>query len=140
MVAAGRPRREAAARNLAPDHLAGHDGGVDEQVQRYIDEIAPANRPLFDRLHRLILAAYPDATVGISYRIPTYRVGGRRLYVGAWRPGLSVYGWPQGQDGGFADRHPALRTSKGTIRLRPQDAAGIPDEDLRDLVRAALER
>jgi len=34
---------------------------------------------------------------------------------------------------------PALKTSKGTIQLRPDDAAGIPDAEPRDLVRAALE-
>jgi uncharacterized protein YdhG (YjbR/CyaY superfamily) len=116
------------------------DPRVDEAAQRYIDAIAPGYRALFDRLHRVVLTAYPDATVVISYRIPTYKVGGRKLYVGAWKHGLSVYGWPQGQDGGFTDRYPELKTSKGTIRLRPQDAAGIPDDDLRDLARAALER
>jgi uncharacterized protein YdhG (YjbR/CyaY superfamily) len=111
---------------------------VDEAVQRYIDAIPAEHRPLFDRLHGLILAAYPDAAVVISYRIPTYRVGRRRLYIGAWQHGLSVYGWPQERDD-FTARHPELKSSKGTIRLRPQDAAGLPDEELRDLVRAALE-
>jgi uncharacterized protein YdhG (YjbR/CyaY superfamily) len=114
-------------------------GRVDEAVQRYIDAIASANRALFDRLHRLILTAYPDATVVISYRIPTYKFGGRRLHVGAWKHGLSVYGSARGQDGGFTARYPDLKTSRGTIQLRPEDAAGIPDDDLRDLVRAALE-
>jgi hypothetical protein len=36
-------------------------------------------------------------------------------------------------------RHPALRTSKGTIQLREEDAADISDDELSDLVRAALE-
>ena len=115
------------------------DGRVDEAVQRYIDAIAPGNRPLFDRLHRLILTAYPDATVVISYRIPTYKVGGRRLHVGAWKHGLSVYGWPQERAAGFISRHPGLKTGKGTIQVRPEDAADIPDDEFRDLVRAALE-
>jgi uncharacterized protein YdhG (YjbR/CyaY superfamily) len=77
--------------------------------------------------------------VVISYRIPTYKFGGRRLHVGAWKHGLSVYGSARGQDGGFTARYPDLKTSRGTIQLRPEDAAGIPDDDLRDLVRAALE-
>jgi hypothetical protein len=51
---------------------------------------------------------------------------------------VSVYGWQEGRDGGFAARHPELRTSTGTIRLRPDDAAAIGDDELRDLVRAAL--
>jgi hypothetical protein len=116
-----------------------HNGGVDEAVREYIDAIAPEHRPLFDRLHRLILGAHPDATVALAYQIPAYQVGRRRLYVGAWKHGVSLYGWQQGRDAGFTSRHPALRTSKGTIQLRPEDAAGIPDDELRDLVQAALE-
>lgn len=111
---------------------------VDEAVQRYIDAIPAGHRSLFDRLHGLVLAAYPDAAVVISYQIPTYQVGRRRLYIGAWQHGLSVYGWPQERDD-FITRHPELKSSKGTIRLSPQDAAGLPDDELRDLVHAALE-
>ena len=111
---------------------------VDEAVQRYIEAIPAEHCALFDRLHGLILAAYPDAAVVISYQIPTYKVGRRRLYVGAWQHGLSLYGWPQ-ERGDFVARHPELKYSKGTIRLRPQDAAALPDDELRDLVRAALE-
>ena len=117
----------------------GHNGGMDEAVKSYIDGIDPAHRPLFDRIHRLILAAHPDAAVVLSYQIPTYKVGRRRLYVGAWQHGISIYGWGQGHDGGFTARHPELRTSKGTIKLRPQDAAAIADDELGGLVSAALE-
>jgi len=112
---------------------------IDEAVQRYIDGIAAEHRPLFDRLHRLILAVHPDAALVLSYRIPTYKVGKRRLYIGAWNHGLSIYGWQQGRDGGFISRHPALKTSKGTIQLRPEDAAGIPDDEFSDLIHAALD-
>jgi uncharacterized protein YdhG (YjbR/CyaY superfamily) len=111
---------------------------MDDAVRDYIDAIAPEHRPLFDRLHRLILEVHPDAAVVLSYQIPTYKVGRRRLFVGVWRHGVSVYGWQEGRDGGFAARHPELRTSTGTIRLRPDDAAAIGDDELRDLVRAAL--
>jgi uncharacterized protein YdhG (YjbR/CyaY superfamily) len=122
------------------EHAAGsHNGEMDEAVRSYIDAIDPAHRPLFDRIHRLILAAHPEAAVVLSYQIPTYKVGRRRLYVGAWQHGISLYGWQQGGDGGFTDRHPELRTSKGTIKLRPQDAAAIADDELFGLVRTALE-
>jgi uncharacterized protein YdhG (YjbR/CyaY superfamily) len=112
---------------------------VDEAVQEYIEKIAAANRPLFDRLNRLILGAYPDAEVALSYGMPRYRMGGRRLYVGAWKHGLSVYGWAQGRETAFTARHPGVKTSKGTIQLRPADADGIGDDELLELVRAALE-
>jgi uncharacterized protein YdhG (YjbR/CyaY superfamily) len=111
---------------------------MDDAVRDYIEAIDPEHRPLFDRLHRLILEAQPDAQVVLSYQIPTYKVGRRRLFLGAWKHGVSIYGWQQGRDGGFSDRHPELRTGKGTIQLRPTDAAAIPDDEFRDLARAAL--
>ena len=112
---------------------------MNDEVQSYIDGIDPACRPLFDRVHRLIMAAHPDADVGLSYQIPVYKVGRRRLYVGAWQHGISLYGWGQGRDGGFAERHPELVTGKGTIRLRPQDAEGLGDAELSSLISAVLQ-
>jgi uncharacterized protein YdhG (YjbR/CyaY superfamily) len=120
---------------------AGRSGGgqVDEGVRAYIDGIAPGSRALFDRIQALILAAYPQATVALSYKMPSYRVGGRRLYVGAWKHGVSVYGWKQGREADFTARHPQLRTSKGTIQLRSRDAAAVTDDEILGLIRAALE-
>jgi uncharacterized protein YdhG (YjbR/CyaY superfamily) len=113
---------------------------VDDAVRAYIEGIPAERRPLFDRLHRLILEACPGAAVVLSYQIPTYKLGRNRLYVGVWRHGLSIYGWPRDHDAGFGARHADLVTSKGTIKIRPQDAAAIPDQEFSDLARAALER
>ena len=128
---------------LAPPSLTTldtpHTGSMDDAVRDYIQAIDPRHRPLFDRLHRLVLEAHPDAALVLSYQIPTYKVGRNRLFLGVWKHGVSVYGFQQGHDGGFIARHPELKTSKGTIRLRPEDAAGISDEELRELVRSALD-
>jgi Domain of unknown function (DU1801) len=115
----------------------GETGVVDELVRRYRDEMDTEYRPVFDRLHRLIVAACPDAEVVLSYEMPAYRIGRRRLNVGVWKHGLSLYVSPN-RDGGFSARHPELAAGKGTIKLRPGDAARIPDAELQDLVRAAL--
>jgi uncharacterized protein YdhG (YjbR/CyaY superfamily) len=111
---------------------------TDDAVRAYVDGIAAEHRPLFDRLHRLVLATAPDATVSISYGIPTYRVGRRRLHVGVWAHGISLYGWRSDSDDGFVDRHPELVTGKGTIRLTPGAAEGLDDTELAGLVRATL--
>jgi uncharacterized protein YdhG (YjbR/CyaY superfamily) len=111
---------------------------MDEAVRKYIDALAPEQRSLFDRLHRIILEARPEADVVISYQIPTYKVGRRRLFLGVWKHGVSLYGWQQDRDAGFTGRYPELLSGRGTIQLRPEDALGIPDSELRDLARAAL--
>jgi uncharacterized protein YdhG (YjbR/CyaY superfamily) len=112
---------------------------MDAAVRDYIEAIVPEHRPLFDRLHRLVLETHPEAAVGLSYQMPTYHVGRRRLFLGVWKHGVSMYGWRQGDDAGFTARHPELKTGKSTIRLRPDQAAGISDDEFRDLVRAALD-
>ena len=104
----------------------------------YIGAIAPEQRPLFDRLHGIVLAEHPDAEVALSYGMPAYRVGGRRLNLGVWKHGVSVYGWRADRDGGFVARHPRLWSGKGTIRIRPRDAEEISDEELRALLGGAL--
>lgn len=114
------------------------NGRVDPAVREYVDRIPDGNRELFGRIHRLILGAYPEATVVLSYKMPTYKAGGRRLFVGAWKHGVSLYGWAQGREAGFAARHPGLKTSKGTIQIRPGDAAGVTDDELLELIGAAL--
>ena len=112
---------------------------MDDAVRDYMAAITPEHRPLFDRIHRLILEAHPEAETVLSCKIPTYKVGRRRLYVGALRHGLSIYGYGHGHDAGFTTRHPELVTGKGTIRLRPEGAESIHDEELRDLAREALQ-
>lgn len=111
---------------------------MDDAVRAYIEAIAPEHRPLFDRIHRLILEVQPDAAVVLSYEMPTYKVGRRRLFVGTWKHGVSMYGWQEKGDAGFTDRHPELKSGRGTIRLSSDAAAGIPDQEFRDLASAVL--
>ena len=123
---------------------AGHNGVMADPeaaygaAREYIERSYGPHRALFDRVHALIVTAYPDVVTVMSYQLPTYRVGRRRLYVGIWKHGLSLYGWPQGRDGGFTARHPELLSGKATIRIRTQDAARISDDELTSLIRAAL--
>jgi hypothetical protein len=112
---------------------------VDQALLDYLGRIPPEHRPLFDRLHGIILEEHPDATVGISYAIPTYKVGRRRLFLGVWKHGVSIYGWGEDRDAGFSARHPDLKSGAATLQLRPDAAAGIPDQEFRNLVHAALD-
>ncbi|MEA2687342.1 MAG: hypothetical protein QOE93_2537 [Actinomycetota bacterium] len=111
---------------------------MDDAVRAYVDAIAPEHRPLFDRIQRLVLEVRPDAELILSYKIPTFVAGRFRLYVGVWKRWVSLYGWGDEDGAAFTTRHPELTSGKGTIRLPPDAAADLPDDELRDLVRAAL--
>ena len=110
---------------------------MEQAVENYIESISPAFRPLFDRLHALVVEAHPEVIIALSYGMPVFMVGDRRLFIGVWKKWISMYGWDQGRDA-FAARHPELRTSKGTIQLTPWAAANISDADFRGLIREAL--
>lgn len=110
---------------------------MDDAFRRYRDQIDTEYRALFDRLHRLIIDTCPDAEVSLSYGMPTYRLGHRRLNIAVWKHGVSLYVSPS-RDGGLSGRHPELATGRGTIKLSPDQAAHVPDTEFRDLAQAAL--
>jgi hypothetical protein len=112
---------------------------VDEDLAAFMDGIPAEQRPLFDRLHTIVLGEHPEAQAALSYGMAGYRVGRRRLNLGVWKHGVSVYGWRRDRDGGFATRHPELLSGKATIRIRPTDAEAISDDELRALLRGALD-
>ena len=62
---------------------------MDDAVRGYIAAIDADRRPLFDRIHQLVLQVRPDVDVVLSYQMPTFVVGRYRLYVGVWKHGLS---------------------------------------------------
>ena len=111
---------------------------MDARARAYIDGIATDTRPLFDRIHRLIVGEFPDVEVGIAYQMPVYRRAARSLNVGAWKHGVSIYGWPDHGTSSILDRHPELSSGKGTLRITRAVADDIRDEELVELVRGAL--
>lgn len=93
---------------------------MSDTVEAYLATIDPTHRPLYDRVERLIEEVIPHALVSISYGIPTFRNGHRRLYVGVWRHGArSTGGRPTVTAGSWL--HPGLLHGRGTIRLRGGD-------------------
>ena len=113
---------------------------MDAGVRAYIDAIGPEQRPLFDRLHGIVLAVHPDAEVALSYGMPAYRVGAapaqhRRVEARGVRLRLAR----RPRRGLRRHATPRCRSGKGTIRIRPTDAEGISDDELRALLGGALE-
>jgi uncharacterized protein YdhG (YjbR/CyaY superfamily) len=111
---------------------------MDAAVRAYVDGIASDTRPLFDRIHRLIVGEFPDVEVGISYQMPVFRRAVRSLNVGAWKHGVSIYGSSDEAASSILERHPELSSGKGTLRITHAVGDDIRDEELVELVRAAL--
>jgi len=108
---------------------------MDPAVQQYIDAIPERQRPLFDRLQSLILELYPDAEIVISYDIPTYRVGRRRVYLGLWKGGVSLHAVAVET---FKQRHPSIKTGKGSLNFKLTDE--LFEADIREVIKQAISR
>jgi uncharacterized protein YdhG (YjbR/CyaY superfamily) len=111
---------------------------MSDDVAAYIDAIDADRRPLFDRVHRLVMEVQPQARMVLSYKMPTYVAGTRRLHVGVWKHGLSFYGWEQGSGSDLVTRHPHLDSGKGTLKLPLTEAVHISDDELRGFLAASL--
>lgn len=113
-------------------------GRIEDAARAYIDAIGAGQRPLFDRIHRLIHEVAPAVDVVLAYNMPTYKAGDRSLHVAVWKHGVSLYGWDEGRTGGLVERFPDLSNGRGTLRLRPSDAEQITDDELRAVIAGAL--
>ncbi len=111
---------------------------MDESVRKYVDAIPAERRPLFDQLQSLILDLYPDADVVISYQVPTYKAKGGRVSLGLWKDGVSLYTTGPEYIESFKARHPRIKTGKASINFGLAD--DLPEEDVREVVRQAIEQ
>ena len=97
-----------------------------QSVDDYLAALSGEQRKALEQLRKTILAAAPQASECISYRIPTVRLGGKMLV---------AYGAAANHCAFYAGAHPiavhrdelaAYDTGKGTIRFqatRPLPAA-----------------
>ena len=91
---------------------------VFSSVGDYIASRPPAVRPTLRRVRAAIRKALPKAVETISYRIPTYRVGGKAvIYFAAWTDHYSIYPATRTLVAALGDELAALKIEKGTIRL-----------------------
>ncbi len=83
-----------------------------EGVEDYLEAATDDGRAAYGRVEQVVRAHAGDAEVRISYGIPTFFVGGKRLlHAAAWKDHLAIYPPPPDVDVGD-HLH-----GKGTIRI-----------------------
>ena len=83
-------------------------------VDDYIAAQSPEVQPRLRALRAAIRLAAPDATEVISYGMPTYKQGGRRVHFAAAKGHCALYGSAMDQ---FADELRNFKTLKGTVQF-----------------------
>ena len=95
-----------------------HNGGVNV-IDDYLADYDGEHRRLMDELRALIEARVPEATVALSWGMPTYKLNGNLVHFAAGKHHVGLY---PGADGVAvaADEVDALglKRSKGAIQLR----------------------
>ena len=111
---------------------------MNKEVQLYVDAVPDERKPLFDRLHALIMGLYPNAEVVMSYRIPTYRAKSGWVALGSWKDGVSLYTNGAHHIAEFKAKYPAIKTGKGSINFKITDV--VPVAALKRVIRHAIEQ
>ena len=74
----------------------------------------------------------------ISYRILTYYVGRRRVYLGLWKEGVSLHAIRGDLIDGFKPRHPSIKRGRGSLNFRLTD--DLPEADIRALIKQVIDQ
>lgn len=66
--------------------------GAGSEVSAYFAALAPGSRRELRKVRAVVRSIAPSATELISYRIPTFKLGGKPLlYYAAWKDQISLY-------------------------------------------------
>jgi uncharacterized protein YdhG (YjbR/CyaY superfamily) len=86
-------------------------------IDEYIASFPPDVRQVLDAVRATIRAAAPGLDEGISYGIPTFKLGGRYVvYFAGWKDHISVYPIPDADEALARELAPYV-TGKGTLRF-----------------------
>ena len=112
-----------------------------DAVAHYLASTSDAGRAAYGALREIVLRHEPGATETLSYKMPTFVVGGVRLmHVSAWKAHLAIYPLPDERDlDPEASAAMAARSSgASTLKLPYKDP--FPTDLVDAVVRAHLAR
>ena len=94
------------------------DASAAAKVRAYFASLSPDARRELKKIRDVIRVAAPDATEGISYGIPTFKLDGRVLiYCAGWKNHTSVYPLTPAIMRDHGAELEKYETSKGTVRF-----------------------
>jgi uncharacterized protein YdhG (YjbR/CyaY superfamily) len=105
-------------------------------VARYLARVPLGRRERALALHGLIVSLFPQASVSLGRRMPTYRLGGEFVAWASTRRHLALYTCSAERIAGFRARHPEIEAGTGCLRFR--DSQRLPLADLAQVVKNAL--
>jgi uncharacterized protein YdhG (YjbR/CyaY superfamily) len=111
---------------------------MNEEVQRYFDAVPEERKPLFNKLHAVIMGAYPNAEVVIWYGMPTYKAMSGWVALANKKHYVTLYTNSAHHIAEFKAEYPAIKTGKACINFKVTDP--VPSTALKKVVRHAIEQ
>jgi uncharacterized protein YdhG (YjbR/CyaY superfamily) len=110
---------------------------VSSRPDAYLRSVPEARKALLDELHAMVLRLYPQASVAMQYKMPTYHVGESWVAIANQKHYVSLYTCGYHHIGRFKQRCPQIKTGKGCINLKVTD--DIPWPELESVVKHAID-
>jgi uncharacterized protein YdhG (YjbR/CyaY superfamily) len=108
-----------------------------KDIAEYLAAVPESRRLLLDTMHSLIIRLYPEASVDMRYKMPTYHVGDGWVAIANQKNYVSLYTCGAHHLAQFRKKHPKIKTGKGCINFKPTDE--LPMTDVEAVVRHAIE-
>lgn len=107
------------------------------EVEAFLARLTPERRAALEDLRQKIGAVAPEATEGIGYGVPAFKLRGRPLVsYGAGKQHCSFYVQSPAAMEAYAEQLAGYRTSKGTVHFLPD--APLPQDLVTSLVLARI--
>jgi uncharacterized protein YdhG (YjbR/CyaY superfamily) len=109
---------------------------MNTQVKDYFEKIPESRKPGIQSLHDIILDEFPEATVDMTYKMPTFRYKEGWVAVANQKSYISLYtcGYHHIKD--FKETFPKIKTGKGCINFREKDI--LPLDEIRKVIKHAI--
>lgn len=109
---------------------------LEQYVNTHFEQSQSARLTRFNDIIELVSANFPQATMTLEYKMPTFRLGDNWLAVGNQKNYCSVYTCMAEHLAGFKKKYPRIKTGKGCINLKDKDIFEL--NDLVPVIKSAL--
>ncbi|MEX0289390.1 MAG: iron chaperone [Flavobacteriaceae bacterium] len=109
---------------------------MNKEVLRYLDSVPDDRKARVLSLHEAIVDEFPDATVDMKYKMPTYSFNDGWVAIANQKNYVSLYTCGYHHISEFKEKYPKIKTGKGCINFKDSDL--LPLDEIRQVVRHAI--
>ncbi len=85
---------------------------MDQAVRSYFDAVPETRQPHVMALHEAIIECFPDVSIDMRYRMPTYSYGEGWVAIANQKNYVSLYTCSASHLAKFKEKHPNYRTAE----------------------------